>query len=60
MKRNYKGYEIEKATPKDWIIYKNDILAPMNGKYIINSSGEYAKNAMTLKEAKSRIDKVTA
>lgn len=57
-KYNYKGYEIRKITSKDWMIYKDGELAFMNGKLIINSNNEYDKNALTLKEAKSRIDKV--
>lgn len=54
--KNYKGYTIIKATPKDWIIYKDGELATMNGMWIKGSDGKYERNAKTLKEAKARID----
>lgn len=54
--KNYKGYTIEKVTAKDWLIKKNGELAEMNGKWMNNSNGKYERNAMTLKEAKARID----
>ena len=49
---DYKGYEIEKVTPKDYIIYKN-------GKYIEKLNADIYKgrrNAYTLIEARARID----
>lgn len=54
---NYKGYTIEKVTPKDWIIKRNGENATMNGALIKGSDGRYSRNAATLKEAKARIDK---
>ena len=54
--KNYKGYTIIKVTAKDWIIQKDGKNATMNGKWIKGSDGKYERNAMTLKEAKSRID----
>ena len=56
--KNYKGFTIEKVTAKDWMIKKNGVNAEMNGKWMKGSNGEYERNAMTLKEAKARIDKV--
>jgi len=54
--KSYKGYVVKKVTPKDWLIQKDGKNAPMNGKWIKGSNGKYERNAMTLKEAKSRID----
>lgn len=56
MNYSYKGYTIEKLTKKDWIIYRDGQFAPMNGFRMKGSDGTYARNAMTLKEAKQRID----
>lgn len=56
--KNYKGFTIVKVTAKDWLIQKNGINAEMNGKWMRGSNGEYEKNAMTLKEAKARVDKI--
>lgn len=56
--RNYKGFTIEKVTAKDWLIKKNGVNAEINGKWMKGSNGEYERNAMTLKEAKARIDKI--
>lgn len=53
----YKGYAIEKVTPKDFIIKKGNVNAPMNGSVINGSDGEYGRNASTMKEAKARIDR---
>jgi hypothetical protein len=54
--KSYKGYIIVKVTSKDWIIQKDGKNATMNGKWIKGSDGKYERNAMTLKEAKARID----
>ena len=56
--KNYKGFTIEKVTAKDWIIKRNGTNSELNGMWIKGSNGEYERNAKTLKEAKSRIDKV--
>ena len=58
MTRIYKGYTIEKITAKDFIITKDGELAEINGRWMKNSNGVYARNAKTLKEAKERIDNI--
>lgn len=54
--KSYKGYAIVKVTSKDWMIQKDGKNATMNGKWFKGSDGKYERNAMTLKEAKARID----
>ena len=55
MKRtNYKGFEIEKVTSRDYLIYKNgELFADLNKGIKVYS---YNTNAKTLKEAKMRIE----
>lgn len=51
---NYKGFEIEKVTSRDYLIYKNgELFTDLN-------KGIYTTNARTLKEAKMRIESYLA
>lgn len=50
------GYEIEKVTARDWVIKKDGrVVRSLNSNI---ASGGTQRNSFTLKEAKSRIDKL--